>query len=133
MNLTEILAIALALCIGGGAILWNRYEAASARADKAEAQLATHANNDQVVTKYVEKIVSVPGPVVVRDRLVRGLCVVPRVPGQPGADGNHAADALPGLPDGAGDFQRGLSDDLRTAAIAKHKLDAIQAELKPQL
>jgi hypothetical protein len=129
VNLTTIAAGACALLIAACALLWNLYRAADERADRAEQALKVEAANAHIVTKYVEKIVKVPGPAVVRERLVGRVCHIVDVPG-PGR-----ADAAPGenpgdrQPDPAGE----LAADLGACRRNTMKLEALQEVLRPQL
>jgi nitrate/TMAO reductase-like tetraheme cytochrome c subunit len=127
-NLSLILAALLAIAVAAGAVVWNRYQAASDRADKAEAALTVRDSNDKVVVKYVKQIVSVPGPSVVRDRIVRGLCIIPDVPSPSGAAGTAAPDAVAG----SGDEARAAAESIRNAALNQLQCAALIEVVKPQ-
>lgn len=130
MNLTTIAAGACALLIAACALLWNLYRAADERADRAEQALKVEAANARIVTKYVEKIVKVPGPAVVRERLVSsGVCRVIGVQSPGRADDPAGEDAGGGGPDPAGE----LAADLGACRRNAMKLEALQEVLRPQL
>lgn len=120
-------AVGLALALACY-VMYDRWQAASDRADKAEAALAVSATNEKVVTKYVEKIVSVPGPAVIRDRVVRGLCVIPSVPGAGGAAEAAAPDAVDRQGDEAGD----AAESIRNAALNQAQCSALLEVVRPQ-
>lgn len=128
MNLSLYLTAALLLALLGGWFMYDRWQAATERADKAEAALVTQASNEKVVVKYVDKIVRIPGPAVVRDRIVR-MCDSASLPsaGSP----NAAIGADPGT--GSPDFARRLAADLVAAQRNRAKLDALQEVLRPQV
>ena len=129
MNLTLIMAALLAISVAGGAVIWNRYQAASERADKAEAALTVRDTNDKIVTKYVDRIVQVPGPATVRDRIVRGLCVIPSVPSAASPDAAPAPDTVAGRSDEAG----AAAESLRNAAMNQIQCSALLEVLRPQV
>lgn len=127
------LAGALLLVCAACVILYQREAAAEKELARAEAALQNVARNGKTEVKYVEKIVSVPGRTVIRDRLNAGMCQPAGVPGQPDAHGATSANSADRLPDSAGGFEEQLSAELRAVAINQAKLDAIHAELKPQV
>ena len=130
MNLTAIAAGVCALLIAACALLWNLYRAADERADRAEQALKVEASNAKIVTRYVDRIVKVPGPAVVRERLVAsGVCLIPDVPGPGRADAAPGEDAGGGVPDAAG----ALAADLGACRRNTMKLEALQEVLRPQL
>jgi hypothetical protein len=129
VNLTGALAIAVAVlglsCLG----LWNLYAAADERADRAEKILEVEAANASIVTKYVDRIVKVPGPAVVRERLVGRVCHTIDVPSPGRPDAEAGADPGDRQPDEAG----ALAADLAACQRNKMKLEALQEVLRPQL
>lgn len=129
MSLTGIMAIALAVSLLTCAGLWKLYDAADDRADRAEKALKVEAANAKIVTKYVEKIVQIPGPTVVRERLVGRVCNTVDVPGAGRADAAVGADTGDRQPDAAG----GLAEDLGACQRNRLKLDALHEVLRPQL
>lgn len=131
-NLTTILAIALAAALAGCWFLWRLDRHDDHRADVAEAALKVEAANEKIVTRYVREVVNVPGPTVVRERLVAGVCHTLDLSRVPGADGAAGANPAAGLPDAPGEFSRQLSAELAAVRRNQAKLDALQAELKPQ-
>lgn len=123
-----IVALAAALAVAG----W-RMDALADERDAARAALEVRDSNDQVVTQYVEKIVKVPGPAVIRERLVRGMCIIPDVPGPGSADAAAGADTAYRLPHEAGRFAEQLSVELAAVQRNRLKLDALQEVLRPQV
>lgn len=118
------LALALACYI-----LWDRYEAASDRADKAETALKTEKANEHAVTKFVDRVVQVPGPERIRERLVRGVCHVIDLPSAGDPAARPAADALVVGGDEAG----AAAQSLRNAAINEEQLKALLEVVRPQV
>lgn len=131
-NLTTILAIVCALAIAASVFLFKRLGTVKRERDAATRALQVESVNAHVVTKYVKELVEIPGPAVVRERIVR-LCVIPSVPDQSGADGAAGADAPGRLPDGSGRFLEQLSAELGAVQRNRRKAEALQAELAPQL
>jgi hypothetical protein len=121
----------LILIVALGALLaaagW-RMDALADERDAARAALETRDANDKTITKYVKEIVKVPGPAVIRERLVRGVCHTIDVPGAERADGAPGTDASAGRLDAAG-----LAADLAAAQRNRLKLEALQEVLRPQL
>ena len=109
--------------------VWGLYQRADERADRAEASLKTEEANAKVVTKYVERIVKVPGPAIVRERLVGRVCDADPVPGAGSPDAPAGADSGDRRPDEAG----GLAADLTACQRNKMKLEALQEVLRPQV
>lgn len=131
MNPYGIIGVLLLLGLLG-ATVW-RLDVVTDQRDKAESIVEAQRFNNKVEKVYVDKIVTIAGPTVIRDRLVRGLCNV-TLPGVPDAAGAAPADADHRLPHGPGGFDSTmLAGDLRNAAINHAKLEALQAELRPQV
>lgn len=127
VNALGICVMALGLACGA---LWKLYRAADARADRAEKALEVEAANAKIVTKYVDRIVKVPGPAVVRERLVRGLCEPAEgLPGAGRADAAAGGDAG----DRPADAASRLAADLPACRRNRMKLEALQEVLRPQL
>lgn len=130
MSLTGVMGIALAVSLLACAGAWKLYRAADARADRAETALKVEAANAKIVTKYVDRIVKVPGPAVVRERLVGRVChEIPDVPGAADPDAAAGEDAGDRRVDAAGD----LAADLGACRRNTMKLEALQDVLRPQL
>lgn len=126
MNLTAILAMICALSISVCAILWIRLDAADERADRAETALRNVARNDKVVTKYVDKIVTIEKRVPGAVRHLYELCDQPGVPGAGSPDATAEADAR--------DRRiAGLAADAGACAQNAEQLMALQEVLRPQL
>lgn len=129
LGLTGYMGLACAALFAGCVVLWKLYDAADERADRAEQALKVEEANAKIVTKYVDRIVKVPGPTVVRERLVGRVCHTIDVPGPGSADGAPGADPGDRRPDPAGD----LAADLPACQRNKMKLEALQEVLRPQL
>ena len=129
MSLNSALAMLCALAMATCAVLFNRYEAVKARADAAEAALVMEKANAKIVEKFVDRIVKVPGPSVVRERLIAGVCHTFNLPSPANPDG--AAGTDPG--NRQTDPARELAADLAASARNKAKLEALQAVLQPQV
>lgn len=126
------LAAALAVAIACAVALFTLWNAADDRAERAEAALIAGDTNEKIVTKYVDRIVRVPGPAVIRDRLVRGLCPAAGVPGAGRAHDAAGANPGAGPPDGAGNAGR-LAADIGACQRNRLKLEALQAALQDQI
>jgi hypothetical protein len=133
MNLTGILAVLCALLAVACWFLWRGWDTAADARDRAQDALQLEASNAKVVTQYVDRVVQVPGPAVVRDRIVRGLCIIPSVPSAAGTDGTAGADPAYRLPDGAGKFAGRLSVELAAVKRNRLKAEALQDVLRPQV
>lgn len=126
MNLTSLLALLCACAIAASAILFNRYQAATDRAVKAEAALATEKANGKIVTRYVDRVVEVERTRhVVGSALVR-LCESAGMqrPGDP----DEAAAANPNN----GPTLEGLAADVIACRLNSDQLAAIQEVIKSQ-
>lgn len=118
-----MLAIALALSIGAGAFFYNRWDAADARADKAEAALEVEKANEKVVTQFVDRKVEIIKRVpVIRERIVDRLCPPAGVPGAGNPDAAASAEA-----------RHGIADEIAACLTESEQLRALQAVLQPQL
>jgi hypothetical protein len=133
MNLTGILGVAALVAGLACGVLWKLYAAADERADRAEATLKVEARNATIVTRYVDRIVKVPGPAVILERLVAGVCHTLDVSRVPGLDVPAGADPADRLPDGPGRFADQLSTELAAVQRNKLKLMALQEQLGPQV
>lgn len=113
--------------------LWGTWQYAGRLKDQRDAAVAaleTEMANEKVVTKYVDRIVKIPGPPVIRERLVSGVCGdKDGVPGAGHSDAAAGADAGNRQPD----FAEGLARDLAAAQRNRAKLEALQDVLKPQV
>ncbi len=115
------LALTLALYV-----VWNRYEAATERADQAEAALRISKENEHVVVKYVDKVVEVVKRVPVARGHLEQLCrdfILPS-PGHP--------DAAPATDAGGGQIAD-LAADIGACKANAEQLSALQEVLKPQI
>lgn len=123
------IAILFALLLGAG------YEIRSQHRELAvlESKLEQTQNNGKEDVKYVKEIINVPGATVYRDRVVHGLCIIPGVHREPGADGAARPDATAGLSFDSGRFARVLSEETRGCVLNDIKLDHLHAELRPQV
>lgn len=128
MNLTALLALICGLALTACVLIWNRYLAADTRADQAEAALELEKANEKIVTKVVKEIIRVPGPTVIRERIVR-LCHQGELPGAGLPAGTPGADPADRPADGAGDLARDLA-----AARRNHlKCAGLQQAVRPQV
>lgn len=122
-----------ALMALAAAVFYHLWQVADERADRAEAALEVEDRNATIVTTYVDRIVKVPGPAVIRDRLVAGVCHTIDVSSIPGAADAAGTDATDRLPDGPGRFAEQLSAELGAVQRNKLKLMALQEQLGPQV
>lgn len=106
--------------------MFNRWQAADQRADKAEAALVVSKENERVVTKYVERVVTVEKRIPGAVRYLERLCVIPGVP----SAGSPDAEAAPDPRD-----QRiaGLAADFAACVQNAEQLRALQDVLRPQV
>lgn len=127
------LLAAIGLLTTAIAVLGWRYDSQHKELAAARARLEQVQNNGTTEVRYVEKIKEVPGPTVIRDRLVHGLCEPAGVHGEPGADAAAGADAAHRLPDESERFAGELSKELASVARNQAQLDALHEELKSQV
>lgn len=107
-------------------IFYNRWQAESARADQAEAALQVSKDNERVVTRYVDKIVTIEKRIPGAVRHIYSLCDKPGVPSPADPDGAAPADAR--------DRQiAGLAADFGACRQNAEQLKALQDVLRPQL
>ena len=118
-----ICALAVAAC----AILWNRYQAADARADKAEAALEVEKRNEKIVTQYVTKIVEVERTRPVVGAALERLCASAGLSGagQPDEAGTANTHDGPTL--------EGLADDIVACRANSGQLTSLHEVLRPQV
>jgi hypothetical protein len=110
-----------------------RLESVKDQRDAAKAELKQVRANEKVVTRYVEKIVEVPGRTVIRDRLASsGVCHVVEVPGAGDAAEASASDAVAGRGDGAGEADR-AAESLRNAKLNQIQCEALLEVVRPQV
>lgn len=113
---------------------WRLHIAADER-DVAQAALRAAKASEKEVTRYVERIVKVPGPTVIRDRLVHsGVCLIPPVvPGPGSAAATPAPDAVAGRNDGPGPDEAGrAAESLRNAALNQAQCQSLLNVIRPQ-
>jgi hypothetical protein len=121
----------LLLVLGLVLALW-RLAVVSDELEDAKAQLKTGAANEKIVTKYVDRIVKVPGPAVIRDRIVRGVCHTIELPGPGGADAAAPVDTVAGRGDRAGEAEL-AAESLRNAKLNQEQCGALLEVLRPQV
>lgn len=109
--------------------LWSRLDSVTGQLDQAKATIETEHANERIVTKYVDKIIQVPGPAVIRDRIVRGVCSTIDLPSPGTADEAATADAL-ARRDHEADR---ASESLRNAALNQAQCGALLEVLRPQV
>lgn len=130
-RLLPILGGALALSVAACLLMHWRLGVASDQRDAAKAALKAMKANEKVITRYVDKIVEVPGPTVIRDRLVGRVCHTVDVP-SPGDPAQTAApDTVAGRSGGAGESQR-AAESLRNAALNQIQCQALLEVVTPQ-
>ena len=126
MNRLLIEVAAAAICALALYIMFNRWQAADARADQAEAALVTEKANAKVVTKYVDKVVTIEKRIPGAVRHIYSLCEQPGVPSAGHPDAAAAADAR--------DRRiTGLAADFGACRQNAEQLSALQEVLKGQI
>jgi hypothetical protein len=108
-------------------VMFNKWQAADKRADIAEAALVVQAANEKVVTKYVDKIVTVEKRIPGAVKHIYSLCEQPAVvSGASDPDAAATADAR--------DRRiAGLAADSAACRQNAEQLSALQEVLRPQL
>ena len=126
MNRLLIEVAAAAVCALALYVMFNRWQAADERADQAEAALETEKANAKVVTKYVDRVVTIEKRIPGAVRHIYSLCEQPGVPGAGHPNAAAAADAR--------DRRiAGLAADAGSCRQNAEQLSAIQEVLRGQI
>ena len=124
MNRLLIEVAAAAICALALYIMFNRWQAADARADQAEAALVTEKANAKVVTKYVDKVVTIEKRIPGAVKHIYSLCDGP-VSGAGNPDAAAPADSRDR-------HIARLAADFAACRQNAEQLSALQEVLRPQ-
>lgn len=107
-------------------IMYQRWQDANERADKAEAALEVEKRNVKIVEKYVDRVVTIERNRPVVGAALERLCASAGLqrPGHPDAPAAPNADNGPTL--------QGLADDIIACQLNSEQLSGLQASIRAQ-